>query len=580
MSNYEVIYIQPNTPPYERPSTLPGSAHSRNSSNSSCYSTRSSPASIRSTNTRQTTPAKSPVWSGGPVLLPKVREQDQFLEPIISPIRHRRVQSNTRNPSGFTPYPMRPTVTRSVTSPPDCISLISPTSTSSAFNSALNSPITLTSSHSRQSSSGHSRSTSSSSIDSSVLGKYGFPYRQLPSYITSSTLDSSSYPTIRVPSYHPPTTHLQDLYHVNPVTYDTYSPVGPSPYGPQFTYMQASPEYTLPAELQYSNDGDLRFTTLLDYLTSSNPAPHTVRKSSISTGRETHFWWDIRNLRSWSDFNLETINEIPGLMALLQAEVPDTEQALPKPSSGIHHQPASESGLHQLYSDFYLPKVTAALAASQGRTHISMRDGQSTSRKQPDFVSSYKDDVSKTFFGDKRGRVVGLVKSFDRWNTGMRNELPNLKVQYLQGLAHLHHHMREHGCRYGFIMTEIELVCVRAGTDDVPYFGYLELAPTIQMRTQGRGQITACLALWYLHMLAKEEPLPGQHSWNLDVGGPASLTRQNVLERDEWIARFQPQTKEKRTAKANRGWFMPTEDISRKHELPRNMRRQAKGWSR
>ena len=273
-------------------------------------------------------------------------------------------------------------------------------------------------------------------------------------------------------------------------------------------------------------------------------------------------------MRNWEDFTLETIKAIPGFANLLSIPVRAAAHPIPLiPQSRL--QPDSEISLHDICRDFYAAKINAALKTSIGHfNHLSMRAEKS--RDGPQFVSNYQNDVEKTLSGNGRGRVVGIVKSFDRWNTGMRLEAPHRKVIYLEGLAHLHRHMREHSCRYGFIMTEIELVCVRAGTDDMPYFGFLELAPTVEMKTQ--EGLTACLALWYLHMLAKEEPLPGQCGWRLDVGAPAAMTRMHVMEeKDEWIP--DPQMGEKRDAKRVRGWVMPNDPWNKRKE-------SGKGWNK
>ena len=106
-------------------------------------------------------------------------------------------------------------------------------------------------------------------------------------------------------------------------------------------------------------------------------------------------------------------------------------------------------------------------------------------------------------------------------------------------------------------------MCVRAGTEHRPRFGLLEVAVVQLNRDDG---LTAGLALWYLHMLAKEVPLPGQAGWKLDVGGAAACTRQYCLPKDTWIP--EPQLAEKRSAKRERGWIFPTEPLHRK-ELPR-----------
>jgi hypothetical protein len=113
--------------------------------------------------------------------------------------------------------------------------------------------------------------------------------------------------------------------------------------------------------------------------------------------------------------------------------------------------------------------------------------------------------------------------------------------------------MREHSCRYGFIMTEIELVCVRAGTDSIPYFGFPRTRP--DHRDEDANGLTACLALWYLHMVAKEQPLLGAL---LAIGRRrAGRDDEATLSgKDAWIP--EPQVGEKRDAKRP-GGVMPSD---------------------
>ena len=193
---------------------------------------------------------------------------------------------------------------------------------------------------------------------------------------------------------------------------------------------------------------------------------------------------------------------------------------------------------------------------------------------------SATNSVAAIFGGKPTARVVGLVKSFDRFNTGMRVEGNIKRVEYLRGLAHLHHVMREHGCRYGFILTEIELVFVRNGTETTPHFGFLEvgsvqLAATGDVASVGQENVdevpmTACLALWGLCMLAGDEPVMGQVHWKSEIGAPAEGTRRKALARDEWMP--QPQLAEKREAKRSRGWIWPEDAVGRKELGKRGVR--------
>lgn len=276
---------------------------------------------------------------------------------------------------------------------------------------------------------------------------------------------------------------------------------------------------------------------------------------------------------------MPTIAAIPSFLELLKVGV--SARALPTPSR-VNSKPETSTQLAELCAQHHAVKVNAALKVSQGDKHIAVRALTSSSagpRQQPNFVASYQSDAEKTIYGDGRGRVVGVVRCFEQWHSGMRNESAMNKISYLRTLSHLHRCMREHGCRYGFIITEIELVCVRAGgplNEDcaMPLFGYLELATPIQISTSGLTasgglQLTADLALWYLHMLAKEEPLPGQYFWRMDVGGPAARSRSHHLPQDAWIPTVH-QT-DKREAKRARGWVFPNEPLN-KRELVKTKR--------
>lgn len=542
------------------------------------------------------TPPRSPVRSYGPVLLPKVRVQDQVAEPTGGPIRHRRTTSTSSVGYAYSPYSRPASMARRGSSPFNHnmhnahSTLASPVSTASTYDfniSTLNSPITFTqpearrasyvgSSHSRSTSASrarHDRSSSAGSVDGSIISRYGFPtYRNLPNYVTASNAPQSS---------------------MNLVTSLPYSSVQEIPsFTAACTQDFVVPEFEPAPAVQYSSFANVSFdafqsipptSSIMEYLSSTNPSPSLVRRvSNAPRGINNHFWWDIRNLRSWEDFNITTIKAIPSVLPLLEVPVPASY--LPQPGRQ-NLQPENEAALQDVCTNYYANKVNAALKVAQGSTHMVMRAIKPVAgaRQQPEFVSSYPSDYEKTIFGDSRGRVVGLVKCYDQWNTGMRGESPPKQVLYLQGLAHLHRVMREHGCRYGFIMTEIELLCVRCGgpsdaaTVDpttvnaqtgVPIYGYLETSAPIRLSISGAhpetGDIllTAPLALWYLHMLAKENPFEGMGTWRMDVGGPAALTRQNFLEKDTWIPK--PQLGEKREAKRVRGWVFPDEPLSKR----------------
>ncbi len=315
-------------------------------------------------------------------------------------------------------------------------------------------------------------------------------------------------------------------------------------------------------------------TTITEYLTSRNPAVRLVARLSIGTGIHAHCWWDVRNLRSWEDFDLETISAIPGfsrsIFSPTEAQsgllnVPVEAAALPVPTiSAAALEPTNERSLQDIITRHYASKINAAIKTCQGHTrHITMQPEYSGDNG-PHFLSAYANDATHTLSGNGRGRLVGLVKAYDVWNTGMRHGKGQTHVRYLTHLAHLQRVMREHNCRYGYLITEIELVCVRMGTEEgssPPYFGLLQLAPPIAL--QKRDGLTACLALWYLHMLCADQPLPGQCGWRVEVGPPVALSRQKVLGcgRDKEMQSVGVQ--ESRMAKTRRGWIWPENEFHR-----------------
>lgn len=122
---------------------------------------------------------------------------------------------------------------------------------------------------------------------------------------------------------------------------------------------------------------------------------------------------------------------------------------------------ANDTGhVHALCRDHFGVQLNAALRATPSQPALEMHSRPTAStHTKPTFVSSPVQDGQQTAIPSDR--VVGIVKSYHTWSSGMRNGTPKDKIKYLEGLAHLQHCLREHGCRYGFIMTETEVVCIR-----------------------------------------------------------------------------------------------------------------------
>jgi hypothetical protein len=442
----------------------------------------------------------------------------------------------------------------------------------------------------------HSRnvSTGSTVVDENALLKHGYPtqYRAMPQYITATpspvaTPTLTITPTLPVQPL-PQSMHAhhqseqQQAYDFLVQTENLVSPQVGSPHE----------QIMLPSQPHSSG----QVMSLMNYLTAPGARPNLITRSVTNVQALRDFgWWDVRNLRSWSDFSIDTLLSIPSLPDLLhfpldQSSLPHLPNAH---NAAVRGHPENEFNLRDMFFDSYGKRVNAALQVAQGAArHMALRVVPSATNQhcpKPDFIATYAHDayIRCTPRGEMRGHIVGIVKSYDEWNTGMRSEDPPSQVKYLRGLAHLHRIMRDHGCRYGFIVTEIEILCVRAGADQhapphpayrtnaygsdegpKPIFGWLETSKPVPLSTPavnaetGAYNMTAALALWALCMMARDEPLPGQVGWQMDVGGPAALSRHNFRPRDNWMPKIG--VHESRVAKRIRGWVMPEEPFSRK----------------
>ncbi|KAG9253487.1 uncharacterized protein F5Z01DRAFT_724849 [Emericellopsis atlantica] len=544
-----------------QPYTAPEQAHkphthTRSSSRASIYSSASTVDSTSdSVCTRLSTPprASPPVHHHGPILLPKIRSQDQDVD--TAPPRHHHISAHktvtpppaprrvkTRRPAG--------NHARSYTNPETLsnmaafahMSFSTPTPQpqqhqldDSFSNSLLCSPASFAPECETPS------TRRSSSVDAAALNKYGYPtYRQAP--------------VVQQPDFTFPS---------------AYTPRAPSPLAVGAAAASVTPEPTPSSVLK-------------TFLTSPNPAASLVRTVSFPHRDPNikHFWWDVRSVRSWSSFTASTILSLPGASGLLSTPVPAT--LLPQPAMSARH-PETEAALHSIYASYYLPKLNAALALSSSRPlHITVPSAKKPMAGTEDLLfavnpAGESSTASAMFGGKPSARVVGLVRTFDRFNTGMRVEGNIKRVEYLRGLAALHYAMREHGCRYGFILTEIELVVVRNGTQATPFFGDLEIA-SVQLAAAAPSEtsmsevpLTACLALWGLcQMASNSSPQPPHAHWRSEIGAPAEGTRRKAKPRDSWMPA--PQLAEKREAKRTRGWIWPEDAIGRKEMGRRGVR--------
>uniref|UniRef100_A0A8H7N6Z9 Uncharacterized protein n=1 Tax=Bionectria ochroleuca TaxID=29856 RepID=A0A8H7N6Z9_BIOOC len=273
-----------------------------------------------------TTPprAGSPVRNHGPLLLPKIRSQDQDLDgfppatagmmstPPPAPVARR--SKAFRHARSYT----NPETLNAMVMPH--FSFPTPPREDGFSNQLLCSPANFA--HSHDPSKAHTRRCSS--VEAITADKYAYP----------------SYRTVPV---------MQQTDFTFPSA--TYTPRAPSPLT-MAASVNVTPEPT-------------PTTTLLSFLTGANSAASLVRTVSFPHRDPNikHFWWDIRNIRTWSSFNLASVLTLPGA-SLLNTPIP--APVLPQPTMSSRH-PETEAALHSIYASYYLPKLNSALALCSER---------------------------------------------------------------------------------------------------------------------------------------------------------------------------------------------------------------------
>lgn len=283
---------RPTTPPNSTVNlSAPTARQSRSPAGSANSPSTASPGSVK---TPSGNSPYQPTTRTGPTLLPKIRKQDQMLEPVgFSRTYHKLPQiTSTGFPCQVKPADYRP---RSLT--PSEGSLLTPVSFISRYAgtgertgepsppghlppiqhytehdsnfSSLNAPI-----H------GHSRVRSNCSVGGTDPAQYLYQPFQGPQYGTSPRAASYANLCREQPLHFPGPLNVPNMW-------DPLSPLTP---------VQHSP---LASELDFSNYESLpATTTLLEYLTTPNPSPSLVRHTSQPDRmNDVHFWWDCRNCK-------------------------------------------------------------------------------------------------------------------------------------------------------------------------------------------------------------------------------------------------------------------------------------------
>lgn len=236
-----------------------------------------------------------------------------------------------------------------------------------------------------------------------------------------------------------------------------------------------------------------------------NPGPNTTSTSYRAS--------DIHSVGVWINFTLATVRQ------RYQAHLMTT-MLPPDPFPVSPPQPSSENPLRHRISDMLTTRIRRALrtgfnqlqAVNQlnGLTPLSFDVGEAASTP-----GGFTPDLAycvAASFGSGPNRAPGDVKPSWKWSMAMATGTAHDRNEFRQVLSQVNHYMKQHGSRYGFVLTDIELVAIRRLDGN----GSLELSTPISwdsLGTAAQPRLTVMLALWYLGMLAAQDL--GQDRWRL-----------------------------------------------------------------
>ncbi|GAM91258.1 hypothetical protein ANO11243_093060 [Dothideomycetidae sp. 11243] len=256
------------------------------------------------------------------------------------------------------------------------------------------------------------------------------------------------------------------------------------------------------------SDNMANLVSILDHLQVGPPALpiYSVGASLRNTRNDEYHADDIGDIALWQSFNIHHIMQTHGqllnavrchdwAMSTSPVEVVTSETGLRHRFTTYLHsriKRAVRAAFQHLESTHTLPPAYCVLSFTEGETAETERGFT------PDLCFYETDVPLKT----SPNRCPGEVKPSYKWSSALR--FADDDVEYRQALSQLNCYMKQHSTRYGFMLTDLELVAVRRTTTP----GHLELSQSIPWTEQGtvaQPRLTVALGIWYLGMLAADD---------------------------------------------------------------------------
>ncbi|KAL2847039.1 hypothetical protein BJX68DRAFT_268339 [Aspergillus pseudodeflectus] len=226
--------------------------------------------------------------------------------------------------------------------------------------------------------------------------------------------------------------------------------------------------------------------SLMEYLQVGMPniPSRPPREPRENTANRAYSYRQINDITPWAGFDVPTIQQVYPLLATATI---DPNPLPTSPPQTIR----SENGFKARVHEYAAPRIRRGLRSIYQTSQFLKKGPPPNARPN---------------------RAPGDLKPHWKWHTNMQFGSPTEQAEYRQALSQVNWYMKQNQTRYGFIMTDHELVAIRRLDDN----GNLELSPPIPWDAQGtvaQPRMTVLLALWYLGMLASQNQGAGQ--WKL-----------------------------------------------------------------
>ena len=240
-------------------------------------------------------------------------------------------------------------------------------------------------------------------------------------------------------------------------------------------------------------------------------------QSRANTTNQNYRATDITNLQIWQNFNLATIlNSYGNLLTNAMIRDHPNPPTPPAPSS-------SESTIRARLNTYVCNHVKRALRCGfwnlsqipngmAHRTATELDEGREA-RIINGYVPDYAYAAIQAPPSTRPNRLPGDCKPSYKWEWNLWNSQDATEqLEFRQALSQVNFYMNQHHTRYGFIVTDRELVAIKKMNNN----GHLLLSRPILIAQQGnvhQPRLTSLLALWYLGMLASVNAGPDR--WNM-----------------------------------------------------------------